>query len=115
MPTKSRRLESYWDYSTSPHGVEFHHYPSQRAQNFWLYMVAIGEARTPVGFSNSHADEDRFLFHYIRRGELWHALRNQTHHAVRGTVCLMDLRQAVRYGNDGQGMAENWWACFGGR
>lgn len=113
--TPKPRPESYWDFSTSPHGREFYHYPSQRAQNYWLYAVSIGQAKTPVRSGHGHSDEALFLFHYIRRGELWHTLRNQTHRAGHGTACLLDLRESVRYGNDGPAIAENWWVCFGGR
>lgn len=98
-----------------PHGVEYYHSPSTRAQNLWLYVVSIGRAKANAGHSHGHEHEARFLIHYIRRGQFWHRLHDQTYLARPGTVCFMDLRQPVRYGNDGPGAVEVWWVCLGGK
>lgn len=75
----------------------------------------MGRSTPLAGHTHGHEYEARFLIHYIRRGQFWHRVRGQTYLARRGTVCFMDLRQPVRYGNDGPGAAEVCWVCFGGK
>jgi AraC-like DNA-binding protein len=96
-------------------GEEYYHYPSGRAQEFWHYVTSIGRSNVGMGHQHGHKHEDRFLFHYMHRGEFWHTIRGRTHRTGSGKVCLMDLRKPVRYGNDNNQRAQVWWVAFGGR
>lgn len=96
-------------------GEEYYHYASARAQEFWHYVMSIGRTNVGTGHRHGHDHEDRFLLHYTHRGEFWYAIRDSTHRAGPGTVCLMDLRKPVRYGNDRSSRAHVWWVAFGGR
>jgi AraC-like DNA-binding protein len=107
--------EQYWRGGKVPLGEEFYHSPSTRAQNYLAYVISIGRSTAPPGHHHGHEHEARFLLHYIHRGQFWYRLRDQTYLARRGTVCFMDLSRPVRYGNDGPGVAEVWWLCFGGK
>ncbi|MBI4024924.1 MAG: helix-turn-helix transcriptional regulator [Verrucomicrobia bacterium] len=115
---KTKRLgvgKRYWRGGKVPLGVEYYHFPSKFAQDFLLHVAVLGRSSTPTGFRHQHEHEARFLLHYIRRGELWHQVRERVHRLGSGSVCLMDLREPVRYGNDGPRAADNWWVCFDGK
>jgi AraC family transcriptional regulator of arabinose operon len=107
--------ENYWRGGKVPWGDEYHHYPSLRAQRLFHYLLSMGRSVVPRSDPKGHEHEDRFLFHYIRRGELWHTLRGKTHRPPPGSVVLMDLRAPVRYGNDRAKPSHVWWVCFGGK
>jgi AraC-like DNA-binding protein len=105
----------YWRGGKVPKGEEYYHYPSGRAQEFWHYVMSLGRSNVGMGHQHGHEREDRFLFHYMHRGEFWHTIRGRTHRAGQGAVCLMDLREPVHYGNDKVQRANVWWVAFGGR
>lgn len=107
--------EDYWRGGKTPFGDEYHHYPSSRAQRLFYYLISIGRSIVPKSGPKGHDREDRFLFHYIRQGELWHTLRGKTYRPPPGSVILMDLHQPVRYSNDRKRRADVWWVCFGGK
>jgi AraC-like DNA-binding protein len=96
-------------------GEEYYHYPTGRAQEFWHYVTSMGRSNVGMGHQHGHAHEDRFLFHYMHRGEFWHTIGGRRHRTGQGAVCLMDLREPVRYGNDKAQRAHVWWIAFGGR
>lgn len=112
---KPRFPEKKWRGGKVPLGEEYYHYPSVLAQDVWLHVFAIGRSRTPRGHEHSHRAENRFLLHYVRRGEFWHTIRGRTLRVRAGSLCLMDLREPVRYGNDCATPAQVWWVYFGGR
>lgn len=105
----------YWRGGKVELGEEYYHYPSIRAQRYWPFLISLGKSRAPRGHLHGHEHEDRFVFHYIHEGEFWHEVRGKRHVARAGSVCLMDLREPVRYGNDQPAPAHVWWICFGGR
>jgi len=107
--------ERYWRGGRASLGVEYFHEPSTFAQDFWLYVPSIGRTKTPAGFRHQHDHEDRWLLNYIRRGEMWHRIRNQTHRVRDGQLILVDLRIPVVYGNDTTLPADNWWLVLSGR
>lgn len=95
--------------------MEYYHYPSARAEKLWFYVLSIGRATVGHGHQHGHPREDRFLFHYLRKGEFWYRSRERLHRAKAGDVCLMDLRHPVDYGNDHVQPSNLWWVCFGGK
>jgi len=107
--------ERYWRGGKCPGGVEYFHEPSRFAQDFWIYPLLIGQAHAPSNHHHQHEHEDRFLIHYVRRGEMWHRFRNQTHRAHASQVVLMDLSEPVVYGTEATTTAQVWWVCFGGK
>lgn len=107
--------ERFWRGGRLPWGEQYVNYPSVRAQTRWYHVFQIGRARTECGLVHKHENEDKFLLHYIRRGEMWHTLRNRTYRVRRGSVCLLDLHEPVTYGNDKAEAADNWWFTLGGR
>ena len=107
--------EDYWRGGRQPFGDEYYHYPSLRAQRLFSYIVSIGRSVVPRSDPKGHEHEDRFLLHYIRRGQLWHTLQGKTYRPPPGTVVLMDLHEPVRYSNDQSRPAHVWWICFSGK
>lgn len=107
--------ERYWRGGKTPTGIEYYYEPSAFAQDYFFYNLMIGRAKTPPNFRHKHEHEDRCLVHYVRKGEIWHRIRNQTHRARSGQICLVDLREPVVYGNDRTQAADVWWFCFGGK
>src|SRR5690349_8573875 len=110
-----RRMDSFWKGGKVPLGVEYYNYPSTRAQRFWINVLSIGCSDTPTGFICQHEGRDAYLLHYIRRGEMWHRIREHTYRVGKGALCLMDLQKPNEYGNDRPAIAENWWVLFNGK
>ena len=104
-----------WKRQRSRHGIEILHYPSDLARQLLLYPAAIGHARTPPGDPNDHVVQDRYLLHYVVRGELWHRIRGTIHIARRGDACLMDLSEHTIHGAGGVEPAVSYWMSFNGK
>jgi hypothetical protein len=45
-----------------------------------------------------HTSLDRYLLHFVEKGELWHRIGNKTYIARSGDACLMDLGQEIVHG-----------------
>jgi len=104
-----------WRRQRSRHGLEFFHYPSDFARRSLLYPLSLGRASTPPGDRFDHQTHDRYLLHFVLRGELWHTVRNQRHMARRGDACLMDLGEDVLHGTGGSQPAVMYWVSFNGK
>jgi AraC-like DNA-binding protein len=115
MPVKKKLPvvpERYWLGGKVELGEEYYHNPSIRAQNLFFHLISIGRTKAPPGHQHEHGPEDRFVLHYLHRGQFWHSMAGKTHRLGKGQVCLMDLREPVRYGNDRSKPAHVWWLCF---
>lgn len=104
-----------WKRQKSLHGIEYFHYPSDLARQLWLYPFCIGYARTPPNEPIRHYALDRYLLHYVDRGELWHCRGNRRHVAHKGEACLMDLSEEFSHGTDGPHVAHSYWVAFNGK
>lgn len=105
-----------WKSARSKFAVEWYNYPSTLAREHLAYVVGIGkDRRTPGGFVHRHANVDGYLFHYLRRGEMWLRRGGQTSRLVKGGVWLLDMGERFEYGNDCPASAENWWFACGGK
>ena len=104
-----------WKRSRSRHGIEVFHYPSDLARQLLLYPAAIGHARTPPGDTSDHVVQDRYLLHYVVRGELWHHIGEATQVARAGEACLMDLSLHTVHGAGGSQPAASYWCSFNGK
>jgi len=88
------------------------HYPSDLARQVLPYLWALGHARTPTGEVVGHSIQDRYLLHYVVKGELWHRILNKTYVARQGDACLMDLSEETVHGAGGSCAAESYWLTF---
>jgi AraC-like DNA-binding protein len=104
-----------WKRQESRHGLEYFHYPSDLARQLWLYPFCIGRARTPPDESIEHVAGDRYLLHYVERGELWHRRGDRIYIARSGEACLMDLGREFTHGTDGPHAAQSYWVAFNGK
>lgn len=104
-----------WKRQRSQHGLEYFHYPTDLARRLWLYPFAIGRAKTKPGETNQHIVEDRYLLHFVLRGELWHRIRNKVYIAKRGDACLMDVGEPLSHGAGGSVPAISYWVSFNGK
>ncbi len=116
MPSSRKRKEAFrWKRNRSRHGVEYYRYPSDLARQLWYYVFAIGQARTPHGEEVDHPRLDRYLLHFVLRGEMHHRIRNQIHVARTGEACLMDLSVETLHGTGGRRKADSYWLLFNGK
>ena len=104
-----------WKRQQTRHGLEYFHYPSDLARQLWLHPFAIGRSKTKPGETNHHLVEDRYLLHFVFRGELWHRVRNQVHVARQGDACLMDVSELLSHGAGGSVPAISYWVSFNGK
>src|SRR5262245_54282273 len=115
---KDPKQYSFWKKtpSTFGEGVEVLNYPSPLARELWYYLRAIGHVKHPPGWKHDqHHDEDGFVLHVVRRGELWHTVKGRKFVLRRGEACLLDLRDEPVYGVVGPAKAEFIWALISGR
>lgn len=105
-----------WKSAHTGGGTEWYNYPSALARDHLTYVIGIGKAvRTPRGFIHRHADEDGYLFHYVRRGEMWIRRKGETHRVARGGVWLLDMSERFEYGNNSPTRMETWWFVCSGK
>jgi len=105
-----------WKHLRSCHGTECIHYPSDIARQMLLYPLDIGRARqTPLGVLINHHIQDRYLLHYVVKGEVWHEFHNQTYVARTGDACLMDLSEYIARPAGESRSADIYWVTFNGK
>jgi len=81
-----------------------------------LYPLGIGRARqTPLGVLINHHIQDRYLLHYVAKGEVWHEFHNQTYVARTGDACLMDLSEYIARPAGESRSADIYWVTFNGK
>jgi hypothetical protein len=61
----------------SPRGIEVVNLPSSLASHLWYYIRAIGHVKHPPSFRMEHHDKDGYLLHFMKRGKLWHEVRDR--------------------------------------
>jgi AraC-like DNA-binding protein len=94
---------------------EVYNFASPQARRLWYYLRVMGRVTHPAGWKNEHHGRDGVLLHVVRRGELWHDIKQTRYCVRRGQACLLDLRHDVTYGVAGIEKAEFDWAWINGK
>ena len=108
---------SYWKKSPAPQGTgaEVMNYASPLARELWFYLRFIGHVKLLPRWKNEHHGEDGYVLHVVRRGEMWHEVKERRFVLRSGEAFLLDLSQNTTYGTAGNATLDLYWAWLNGK